>query len=339
MKTPKIPIPLPKRRNLSDRGLKEDRDDISVMENPRTKEKVAGRSLYFGTTYENEWLQPMPFFWTREGNAMNGLIGLYKGATAFLICGGPSFKDLDHSKLQNCWTMCVNNSVRTYRPNAWVSVDDPTRFIRSTWLDPKIMKFQPLAMHNKDLWDNYSNQPLGWKVGDCPNVLYFRRNSKFHSPRWLWEDSFNWGNAEDFGGCRTVMLPALKILFLLGFRTVFLLGCDLDMGDGKNYHFEEKRDKGAVRCNTNTYKRMNEEYFPKLRPEFENVGFNVFNCNEKSKLTAFDYVSYDDAVLFANTMLGDIDNEPTMGMYCKKEDKLKELKEKESKPTDGKDKE
>src|SRR5690606_6482166 len=49
----------------------------------------------------------------------------YKGATAFLVCGGPSFAEVDHSRLRQpgILTMGVNNSVKTFRPNLWVAVD------------------------------------------------------------------------------------------------------------------------------------------------------------------------------------------------------------------------
>ena len=317
----------PKRRNIGERGLKTDGGDEQITKNPNTKEKVNGRDLYFGAAYKNEFMQPMPFFWTSDGNSVNTLIGHYRGGVAFLIAGGPSFKDLDKTRLARCWSLGLNNSPKTFRPDAWISVDDPSRFLRSVWLDPKIMKFQAASMAGKRLWDTQNNQPLGLVPRDCPNVYYFKRNSKFHEKRWLQEDSLNWGNAEDFGGGRTVMLPAIKVMYLLGFRTIYLVGVDLDMSATRTYHFDEKRDKGAVKCNNNTYKRMNQEYFPKLRPEFEKAGLDVFNCNSDSKLTAFDYVPYEEALDHALYYPGDMENESTFGLYDKPEKKFKEYEE------------
>jgi hypothetical protein len=313
-----------KMNNVCERGLKRDRKDDSRMRDGRAYEMIKDRKLWLGHTYEKEWFQPMPFFWTREGNTANALLGHYKGATAFLIAGGPSFKLLDLTKLKNCWTLGLNNSPRTYRPDAWISVDDPSRFIRSIWVDPKIMKFVPIGAVDKPLWDNYNDCPLDCNVGDVPNVYYFKRNSKFHANRWLWEDTLNWGNAEDYGGGRSVILPAIRILFLLGFRTIFLLGVDLNMSETNTYHFDEGRDKGAVNCNLNTYKRMREEYFPQLKPHFDAVGLKIYNCNEKSELKVFDHVPFEEAVAYATDGLGDIANEPTRGLYCKPESKFEE---------------
>jgi hypothetical protein len=170
----------------------------------------------------------------------------------------------------------------------------------------------------------YTEQkPLGWVVGDSPNAYFFKRNSKFHAPRWMYESTLNWGNHEDYGGCRSVMLPALRILYILGFRTVYLLGVDLDMSSDRTYHFDEGRDKGAVNCNRKTYARMITEYFPQLRPEFEKLSFNVFNCNPDSKLTTFDHIPFDKAWEHAMSMPGDVNKEETRGLYEAPEDKFK----------------
>jgi len=318
---------MPKRRNVTERGLVIDNGDERRSRNETNAVKNAKDGLQVGYTLNREWNQQVPFFWTREGNACNNLIGHFRGTVAFLICGGPSFKKVPKTKLNDCWTMGINNSPASYRPNSWVSVDDPSRFVKSIWLDPQIMKFVPYGMPDKDLWDEEAWQPLGLTPGDCPNMYYFKRNNKFHAPRWMTETTFNWGNHKKNGGCRSVMLPAIRILYVLGFRTVYLLGCDFDMDKDKGYHFDQVRDKGAVKGNMSSYKRMNEEYFPALRPYFEKLGFNVFNCNGKSKLTAFDFVSFEQAHKHATEHMGDLKNPKTKGMYQDPKEKFKQYYE------------
>jgi hypothetical protein len=305
--------------NTSDSGLQRDKHDEKASRHVK--------EAHVGHTYQHEWYQPMPHFFTREGSALP-LMGNYRGAKAFLICNGPSFNSIDKDKLSDCFTMGINNGVASYRPNLWCCVDDPARFIKSTWLDPKITKFVPYDHSEKELWNNEEYCELGMRVGDCPNVLYFKRNEKFHASRWLFESTLNWGDHKRYGGGRSVLLPALRILFLLGFRTVYLLGCDLHMHkdepgkdlEGKdtfknNYHFNEGRSKGAVNGNNSTYKKMIGTYFPALKPEFEKHGFNVYNCNPDSALKVFDYVPFDDAVANALNMYPEIRNPKTEGSY------------------------
>ena len=119
-------------------------------------------------------------------------------------------------------TYGVNNGPATFRPNFWSCVDDPQRFLKSIWLDPLITKFVPHAHAEKPIFDGETWEDLrvdGKKVfvGECPNCVFFHRNEKFEPSRWLFEDKINWGNSKQYGGGRSVMLPALRILFLLGF--------------------------------------------------------------------------------------------------------------------------
>lgn len=293
-----------------------------------------GRDRYVGFSFEEEFYQYMPFFYSAEGNVDYKTVGNFRGSSAFLICGGPSFGKLDHSLLSTCWTMGLNNSPKTYRPDAWCCVDQPSRFLRSIWTDPKIMKFVPFDHTEEKLWDS---QPDSWgpmyknkkkdilKVRECPNVTYYRRNEKFEPSRFLWEYTINWGDHSKWGGGRTCMLAALKILFILGFRNIYLLGCDLQMDENTKYHFDENRDRAAQKGNMNTYKKMIEVYFPQLKPHFDRVGFKVYNCNPDSRLKEFPYVPFEEAVKRSMKLIGDSEKEVSCGMYRKYEDKMKTL--------------
>jgi hypothetical protein len=305
------------------RSLLKDKNDLNTFRHHRDR--------HLGHCVSNEFYQPTPFFFTRECSQLN-LVGQYKGASAFLILNGPSLVsgdyDLSQMKRPGVMTYGVNNGPATFRPNFWSCVDDPQRFLKSIWTDPSIMKFVPHAHSEKPVFDGEKWEDLkeGGKkvlVGECPNCVYFHRNEKFEAGRWLFEDKINWGNSGTHGGGRSVMLPALRILFLLGFRKVYLMGADFTMSEDYTYHFDERREKGAVKCNMNTYKKMRDEYFPSLQEHFKEEGFNVYNCNPDSGLKCFEHVNYNDAIAETISGLGDVPNERTWGMYCKPGDKDK----------------
>jgi len=293
-----------------------DRNDDLFFRHPRER--------HSGVDVTKEFGQSIPFFFTRDGAPID-LIGQYKGSSAFMICNGPSFSQLNHALLKKpgIMTLGVNNGPKTFRPDFWTCVDDPPRFMKSIWLDPKIMKFVPQAHFEKPIFDNEKWELMNKKVGSCPNVVGFRRNEHFIADRFLKETTINWGNHKDYGGSRSVMLPSLRILYLLGFRTVYLLGCDLNMTAENTYHFDEQRDKGAVNGNLSTYKRLIEEYFPQLKPHFDAAGFKVYNCNRESSLKVFPFISFDEAITNATKGLGDIEHERTWGLYTKLEDRAK----------------
>jgi len=263
------------------------------------------------------YLQTPPLIFTADHHPV-WLADMYRGRSAFLICGGPSFAQLDHHKLRhpNILTMALNNAVKTYRPHLWVSVDAPDHFIRSIWLDTTITKFVPICHTQKRVFDSDTWQWSPLKASDCPNVFYYKRNEHFRAKQFLWEDTMNWGNHKKHGGGRSVMLIAIRLLFILGIRQVYLLGADLKMDQSTKYHFDQDRAPGSIRGNTNTYKKLN-TWFSELRPLFEKEQFNVFNCNPDSQLKAFEFVNFDNVVNEVMREWGDIDlaNERTAGLY------------------------
>ena len=307
----------------STQSLRKDKNDLVALHSPSWR---SDENVDLGHPHRN-----VPFFFTRTG-ATSALEGMYIGSSAFLMAGGPSVNHLNLSLLENVWVMTLNNSTKTFRGAANCIVDDPSRFSLSTWLDPKIMKFTPMSHFEKPLWDNrlitegegFSQK---WelsklKVGDCPNVIGFRRNEKFHAPRWLSEETINWGNHGKFGGGRSVLLASLKILYLLGFKKVFLLGVDFEMSDDRRYHFDEERSPAAIKGNMQTYSKL-AVWLDELQPLFLKADYQVFNCNPTSHLKAFPFCSFANAVEEASSTLGNFIDEKTKGMYM-------EVKKKES---------
>lgn len=301
----------------------DDRNDHSKMRH--------GREVNVGSVVGAAY-QSVPMLFSRDGH--NIWIGdIYKNSSAFLILGGPSFANVDKKLLDNpgFLTMAVNNSIKSYRSNMWTCVDDPTHFIKSIWLDPKIQKFVPFDHAEKNIFDNENWKLLETKVGDCPNVHFFKRNENFNAERYLFENTINWGNHSDFGGGRSVMLVSLRLLYILGVRNVYLLGCDFNMSETQKYHFEQDRSKGSINGNNETYVKLIDR-FGKLKPIFDSVGFYVYNCNPTSGLKVFPHISVEEAVKRASVLMPkDIENERTAGLYERKAEEKKKNKEKKNK--------
>lgn len=273
-----------------------------------------------------QYIQPPPMVFTRDGHAMY-MADMYRGHSAFLIGGGPSFTKVDSNKLKNPGfiTMGINNSLKSFRTNLWVSVDSPTNFMMSIWLDPKIMKFVPFCHAEKKLFNNETWEMTNICVGDCPNVWFYRRNEHFNAKQFLFEDTFNWGNHKSFGGGRSVMLVAIRMLFYLGIRRIFLLGVDFKMDANYTYHFDQSRAAGSISNNNYTYNKMI-HWFTELKPYFDKYNLEIYNCNPDSNLKVFDFIDYDDAIALASiNMPKDLQNERTQGLY----DRLAKEKAKE----------
>ncbi len=257
---------------------------------------------------------------------------LYKNQACFLVLSGPSLNSLDLEKLKQpgIMTFGVNNSPKAFRPDLWTSGDSPKNFMISIYKDPKITKFITYAKRNSTLFDNTTWKESHLKVGECPNVVYHHLNSKFDPETYLTEDSVSWGRERGSGGCRSVMMAAMKLIYSLGFRKVFIIGADFGMAEGKKYAFDQDRTAGSMRNNNNAYKKLNER-FSLLRPHFEKAGFYVFNSTPDSGLKSFDYVPFDSAVKIALKDFPDTKTEPSGGMY----DREAKLREAEKLKTHG----
>jgi hypothetical protein len=306
--------------------LAEDKNDEKIL---RNMAREFGHASYGAR---------VPFFFSRYGAEMD-LVGQHHGGACFLVSNGPSLLKMDLEKLKKPGVMIIslNNGASTLlqkgiTPNFWTCVDQPSRFVRQIWMNPAIQKFIPTATFNKELWDNEEWAPMTKTIGvkypkDCPNVVGYKRNEKFAAHRFFTEASFNWGCHKKWGGCRTVLLPAIRIPYMLGFRRLYLLGVDLNMSDEAKYHFKEGRTAGSIRNNNNTYSRIIKEYGPGMKKEADKLGYSIYNCNPDSALTCFDHVSFDEAIERETRLMGPLNPISTEGMYVEWSKKVLMTKE------------
>ncbi len=239
---------------------------------------------------------------------------IFQSRAVFLICNGPSFAFLDHSqfKVPGVTTMTLNNGGHGFRSNLWMSADAPQRFMRSIWEDSNIQKFVPVGTFGFPVIDRNGDRPSTDLVSDFPNVFGYRRNGWFCPDRFLSEPTFNWGNLAEKGGGRSVMLPALKMLYYLGFRTIYLVACDFKMTPERGYWFDEERSRAAIYGNNKTYGVLR-GHFDSLKEHFEEAGLKVFNTNPVSELESFPHVDLTSAIDSVSVGL----NRSTRGMYKK----------------------
>jgi len=238
------------------------------------------------------------------------LENIYNGACCFLVGAGPSLNQLDLSKLNQRGILVASmNNVGAVkvRPNLWFSVDDPVSFCENIWNDPFIWKFIPEENVSKPFLVRDTNgkfQASKKRVHECPCVLMYRRNKDFHAETFLIEPTVNWGvhsdNFDSYGGKggRSVLFPALRILFYLGIRKVFLLGVDFNMQESQPYSFPQVKHAKGCKSNNDAY-RIFAERLAALRPLFEKENYKIYNCNPESKLIAFDFRTYDEVIEFA----------------------------------------
>ena len=233
-------------------------------------------------------------FWTKSGTS------------AFLVLSGPSLNNLDMDAVADSGilTMGVNNSWSVFTPDLWTCVDPPSKFLYSGWMNPQIMKFVPRRLKQHRLkWKAGENDwvETGMLAGHAPNTYLFERNAQFSHHKYLTEQTVNWGQTAKkpcsvgIKSSRSVMFAAIKILYILGIRRIYLLGCDFSMDGSKGYAFDQHRGVGGIQGNNRSYNIM-QQRFEALKPHFEECGLSVYNCNPESGLKVFPHRDLDEVI-------------------------------------------
>lgn len=111
----------------------------------------------------------------------DALQNMLNGGVAFLVCGGPSAKDLPLERLneRGPWSMAVNNVAGWERfiPNAFVCSDPPSKFCDGIWMDPNIAKFIPSPKFSKGRWSIRTKRAESHVV-PCPKCRGGKRIKK-----------------------------------------------------------------------------------------------------------------------------------------------------------------
>ncbi|MEZ6065181.1 MAG: hypothetical protein R3B90_05625 [Planctomycetaceae bacterium] len=174
---------------------------------------------------------------------MMDLRGFYAGTTrtpCWLIGGGPSLASLPTMTIARSPAPKFMINLAGHgllRPDFWTAYDPTARFFRSTYLDPSIVKF----VHRRRVTDLVPGTTT--KLGDSPATLCFDRDPQrgyhnFLAGRMTTRDSDAAGKFRDnqsgesdhhpaITDWQDSLIQAIEIAYHLGFRTLYLAGCDL----------------------------------------------------------------------------------------------------------------
>ena len=267
---------------------------------------------------------PLALFDAR-GQASTGLKDIWRGCAAFIVCGGPSVRDLPYHKLaeRGVLSLGINNVCGMVPVRAMTFNDPAEKFHEGVLADGSIMKLIPKPRlthksHTRRRKADGGFELTGRNMPDYPNVWAFERRG-WHTPEaFLTDPAATYGN-DAKGHAKTgrpriifTMFLALRLLHYLGARRVYLLGCDFHMDHAKglsgNYAFPDdryadvkdpeqaRRDVAGVIDGNNSHYMVANAMLVELRPYLDAAGFHVFNCNPWSRLTAFDCVPFDEAL-------------------------------------------
>lgn len=151
--------------------------------------------------------------------------GLYSGptrSTCWIVGGGPSLNRLQLDPIHHSPAPIFSVNLAgtgLLRPTFWTSYDATTRFHKSIFLDPSVIKFQ----HRSRAMDLIPETT--YKVCDAPATLFFERSRDpgFHSFPSVRDPAMS-GMITDW---QDSLIQAIDIAWHLGFRRLILVGCEM----------------------------------------------------------------------------------------------------------------
>ena len=106
------------------------------------------------------------------------------------------------------------------------------------------------------------------------------------------------------------MLAAIHILWVLGFRTIYIIGADFKMDIKQPYCFPQTKGGGAVKSNNSSYNKQL-KFFEKAKPELEKINLKLFDAQGTRLSEVMPRIDYKEAV---NNCVIDT-SESTFGKY------------------------
>ena len=188
-----------------------------------------------------------------------------------ILCGtGPSLWNVDPQQLRNKNKSIfgLNNSFNLIEPDFWMGVDEPSAF-KSSLAQSECIKFFS--------WNHRKNK----KIKKAKNAYFYKlygvekvSNGEFSS------DVCFSGPYISFLFEGYTFSMALQMIYWLGFRKVFLLGCDFG-GDSK-----------LSKLSTNAYKEAGQQENLTKALDFLKVtsnsgGLDIISCTENSPINEF----------------------------------------------------
>ena len=233
------------------------------------------------------FLRRMDLYKPAEYNSIKGFKNKYAGGRCFIVCTGPSLTldDLDKLKSEVCLSM--NTIVKIFGETEWrptyYGVTDDAAYAE---LEPYIYR----AIESSDLphvllSDDNICKPF--KVPESPHIYPFHciYSSKRHNLKFS-DNAY----ATVYGGY-TITYVLIQIAVYMGFKEIYLLGCDCDYS-GEKTRFAAYESKEAERHFKGEAAMV--EAYKRAKEYADSRGIKIYNATRGGKLEVFERVDLND---------------------------------------------
>lgn len=195
-------------------------------------------------------------------------------SAAILCCPGPSLSKVNPSalKVPGITTFAMNTAYPYIRPDYWVGMDEPECYDRRLWFEsfPKVIR----ASYGDRL-------VFGRELHSLPNVWIATLREHNHPYGEIFRSR---GTNDPFVWSRNTFFTALNLIIWLGFRTIYLAGCDF--GGEADYHYGNRFTE-SDRVRQRHFYRTLLSRLPLVRFYGSRFGTDIVSVTEGSILNQF----------------------------------------------------
>ena len=217
----------------------------------------------------------------------------YLGKRCFVCATGPSMTIADLEKLKDEYTLGVNSICMIYPQTDW----RPSFYGISDRLVYKNLKS---LIETHDILTFVGTNAFERENALPPDWILFPENYVYHAYCTAFEDDYRGKFSDDCYAavydCYTIVLNMIQILFYMGFREIYLLGCDCNYVVGAKNHFIENGHVIPDRELETAYLRLMAGYQALKDHADAHPELKVFNATRGGKLELFPRKSLEEVL-------------------------------------------
>ena len=215
---------------------------------------------------------------------------IHEGERCFLIGCGPSLRNMDLSVLKNeiCFgvnSLVMNDSELGIECKYYGNATSATDYLK--WIEQGLEK-PPSSVF---LFRNAARLYFSLKKTHRNAILALKTQGLILRARGFPPDI----SKQIYGGGGTIMIPCLQVCFYLGFKEVYLLGCDCSYA-GKSVHFDSQHS--AFSGGSKEEKHWNQVFdaYRICKKEFEKDNRVIYNVTPSGSLDVFERRNLGDVL-------------------------------------------
>ena len=231
-------------------------------------------------------------------NALKNFKDIYIGKRCFIICTGPSLTIDDLEKLSKEYTFSMNSIVNIYnktsfRPKFYLIQDGKVeKKLRNKLINCHNSEYKTMFVGIGNVYGNGISISKRTATRYYPKAYYYNNDFAYHCYDMYYHDfarvEYSMDCSIEIKDGFTVTYAALELAIYMGFKKIYLLGCD----SNRSGHIDSESNPSLK---MQTLDR-NIQAYTYIKDKIKGKNIKIYNATRGGMLEVFERVDLDDIV-------------------------------------------